>query len=129
MISKAIRITVFFLLIMVPLSSCRGTIPITGEDLTGEATTTAVDSVKGAQVIGKVSNIKTQVHAGAHDDLKLIEGEAELGNDDFVSVTDGGKARMEFPGPINLLLFNQSEMDGIKLEYDANSNPLIRNRL
>jgi hypothetical protein len=73
--------------------------------------------------------MKTQVHAGARDDLKLIEGKAELGNDDFVSVTDGGKARMEFPGPISLLLFNQSEMDGIKLEYDANSNPRIVNRL
>jgi hypothetical protein len=73
--------------------------------------------------------MKTQVHAGARDDLKLIEGKADLGNDDFVSVAEGGKARMEFPGPISLLLFNQSEMDGIKLEYDENSNPRIVNRL
>jgi hypothetical protein len=126
--SKVVRVTVF-LLVLVQLSSCNGFIPTTGQDLTGEATTTATDSATSTRVIGSVSNMKTQVHAGARNDLKLIEGKAELGNDDFVSVTDGGKARMEFPGPISLLLFNQSEMDGIKLDYDANSNPRIVNRL
>jgi len=110
---------------LVQLSSCSGFtgIPKTEIPKTGDAPTEAT------QVIGTVSNVRTQVHSGARDDLKLVEGQAELGNNDFVSVTDGGKARLEFPGPISLLLFNQSEIDGINLEYDANSNPRIVNRL
>jgi hypothetical protein len=115
---------------LVQLSSCSGFagIPNTRVPNTG-VPNTGVPNTGGSQVIGTVSNVKTQVHSGARDDLKLVEGKAELGNDDFVSVTEGGKARLEFPGPISLLLFNQSDMDGIKLEYDANSNPRIVNRL
>ncbi len=79
--------------------------------------------------IGTVSNIRTQVYAGILDELILIESEAELGNDEFVQVTNGGKARLHFPGPISLLLYNQSEMDKIKLEFENNSNPRIVNRL
>lgn len=135
MISRATTIRVFFL-VLATLSSCTGPlpVPVTGDDLTEvdlteEATDIPIASPEGPQVIGTVANVKTQVHAGARDNLKLIEGEAGLGNDDFVSVTDGGQARLEFPGPIQLLLFNQSDMDGINLEYDANSNPRIVNRL
>ena len=127
---------VIFLLLLVLLSSCAAPIPVTSGDTTpatdAEGDVIPTDAPSGpssSDSIGTVSNIRTQVHAGARDDLKLIEGETDLGNDDFVSVTDGGKARLQFDGPINLLLYNQSEMDGIKLEYDANSNPRIVNRL
>jgi hypothetical protein len=82
-----------------------------------------------ATTIGTVSNIRTQVYAGVPDSLKLIEGETDLGNDEFVKVADGGKARLNFPGPISLLLYNQSEMDNIKLEFESSSNPRIANRL
>lgn len=128
--------TVIFILLLVLLSSCIGPIPITSRDATpateaeGDLVPTGAPTEPSSpDSIGTVSNMKTQVHAGARDDLKLIEGETPLGNDGFVSVTDGGKARLEFPGPISLLLFNQSDMDGIKLEYDASSNPRIVNRL
>jgi hypothetical protein len=127
---------VIFILLLVLLSSCIGPIPIISRDATpateaeGDLVPTGAPTEPSSpDSIGTVSNMKTQVHAGARDDLKLIEGETPLGNDDFVSVTEGGKARLEFPGPISLLLFNQSEMDGIKLEYDENSNPRIVNRL
>jgi hypothetical protein len=125
---KVVKVTVF-LLVLVQLSSCNGSIPITGQEQTKEANPTPADSTGDTQVIGTVSNVRTQVHAGARDSLQLIDGETELGNEDFVSVTDGGKARLEFPGPVSLLMFNQSDMDGIKLEYDQNSNPRIVNRL
>ena len=112
--SKVMR-TIALFLVMVELSSCQRFIPETGN---------GTDNA-----IGTVSNIKTQVHAGTRDNPILIDGKTDLGNDDYVSVTNGGKARLEFPGPINLLLYNQSDMEGIKLEYDANSNPRIANRL
>lgn len=117
--SKVIRIIVFCQM-MLELSSCQGFVPITGN-----STSVPQDN----KAIGTVSNVKTQVHAGARDNPILIEGKTDLGNDDYVSVTNGGKARLEFPGPISLLLFNQSDIDGIKLEYDSNSNPRIANRL
>lgn len=125
MVSKWTRLAVF-LLLLIQLSSCNGTPDI---PVTGEITSTPGNSTEDSQVIGTVSNIRTQVHAGTQDNLKLIQGQSDLGNDDFVSVRDGGKARLEFPGPISLLLYNQSDMDGIKLEYDENSNPRIVNRL
>jgi hypothetical protein len=137
MTTRGAKITVF-LLILVTLSACAGPLPATVTeaeaeatelDQTEEPTDAPIASAEGSQVIGTVSNIKTQVHAGPSQDLQLVEGEAGLGNDDFVSVTEGGKARLEFPGPIHLLLFNQSDMDGINLEYDENSNPRIVNRL
>jgi hypothetical protein len=120
-----------FILFSVLLYSCRGEIPITGAGTSAptEAAVNIGNGLSSSEAIGTVSNIKTQVRAGVRDNLKLIEGETGLGNDDFVKVTDGGKARLEFPGPISLLLFNQSDMDSIKLEYDANSNPRIVNRL
>src|SRR5574341_1418031 len=128
--SKATRVP-SFLLMLVLLSSCGRYVPITGDNILAptEITVNPGNNRSSSETIGTVSNIRTQVHAGARDNLKLIEGETELGNDDFVRVTDGGKARLEFPGPISLLLFNRSDMDGIKLVYDANSNPLIVNRL
>jgi hypothetical protein len=122
--SKSMRITVFFLM-FVGLCSCQSIIPNTGNN-TPLPTNTSTDNNKP---IGTVLDIKTQVHAGARDNPVLIEGKTDLGNDDYVSVTDGGKARLEFPGPISLLLFNQSDMDGIKLESDVSSNPRITNRL
>jgi len=111
---------IVFLAMLVQLTGCGGSL---GTATSGTSPNNDTD------VIGTVSNLKTRVHAGAPDDLKLVDGQTELGNNDFVSVTDGGKARLEFPGPVSLLLFNQSEMDGIKLEYDPNSNPRIVNRL
>ena len=125
---KVARITVFFL-VLVQVTACSGPIPITGGDLTAQPTPTPGDQVDSRQAIGTVANIKTQVHAGARDNLELVEGKAELGNNDFVGVTDGGKARLEFPGPINLLLFNDSAIDRITLESDQNSNRRIVNRL
>src|SRR5687767_7386254 len=129
---KITSIVIFILL----LSSCTGPIPVTSGDATPTADSEVDVIPTDAQIdqsppasIGTVSNIRTQVHAGARDDLKLIEGEAELGNDDFVSVTDGGKARLEFPGPIRLLLFNKTDIDRVMLETDQNSNPHIVKRL
>src|SRR5687767_8310292 len=130
---KITSIVIFILL----LSSCTGPIPVTSGDATPTADSEVDVIPTDAQIdqsppasIGTVSNIRTQVHAGARGDLKLIEGKAPLGNDDFVSVTDGGKARLEFPGPIRLLLFNDSEVDRIKLDYDReNSYPVIAHKL
>jgi hypothetical protein len=127
-----------FLLILLQLASCTPqAIPITGGESTPAANqeaggiSTEAQTVQSSPTsIGTVSNEKTQVHAGARDDLKLVEGTAPLGNDDYVSVTDGGKARLEFPGPIRLLLFNDSEVDRVKLEYDReNSYPVIVHKL
>jgi hypothetical protein len=127
-----------FILILLQLASCTpGAIPVTGGESTPAASLEASDISTEEQVrpssqdsIGTVANERTNVHAGVRGDLKLIEGEAPLGNDDFVSVTDGGKARLEFPGPVSLLVFNNSELDRIKLEYDKeNSNPVILHRL
>src|SRR5689334_5691694 len=126
-----------FMLILLQLASCTGSIPITGGESTSAASPEAEGISTEEQVspasqdsIGTVANERTNVHAGARGDLKLIEGEAPLGNDDFVSVTDGGKARLEFPGPIRLLLFNDSEVDRIKLDYDReNSYPVIAHKL
>lgn len=134
---KAISITT--ILIFLQLASCTpsAVIPVTGDESTPAVTRAAEGGPTEAQSIlsapssiGTVSNEKTQVHAGARDHLQLVDGTAPLGNDDYVSVTDGGKARLEFPGPINLLLFNDSEVDGIKLEADKEkSNPIIIHRL
>jgi hypothetical protein len=131
--SRVTRGTVFFLML---LCSCRGSVQITG-DAAIPATEPKVDvTPTKAQTgptphdfIGTVSNMRTQVHAGARDDLKLIEGKVQLESGDFVSVTDGGKARLEFPGPIRLLLFNMTEVDRVTLETDENSNPRIVKRL
>ena len=129
---------ILFILILLQLASCTpGAIPVTGDESTPAASTEAGDISTAAQaspssqdLIGTVANERTNVHAGARGDLKLIEGKAPLGNDDFVSVTDGGKARLEFPGPIRLLLFNDSEVDRIKLDYDReNSYPVIAHKL
>jgi hypothetical protein len=102
-------------------------IPVTGN--TEIAPTPTTENTPSAASIGTVLNIRTQVYAGDPDSLKLIEGKTDLGNDDFVKVADGGKARLNFPGPISLLLYNQSEMENIKLEFENNSNPRIVNRL
>lgn len=129
--------TILFILILVQLSSCGGSIPateqgrvpVTGQEGDVLPTNTQSDQ-SSTDPIGTVSNERTQVHAGARDSLKLIEGTAPLGNDDFVSVTRGGKARLEFPGPISLLVFNKSEIDRIKLEYDQEkSDTRIMTRL
>ena len=87
------------------------------------------DTGSFSRVVGTVTNVKTNVQAGPLADLKNIIGKTDLGNDDFIKVTDGGKARLEFPGPINLLLYNESEIDSIKADVDENSNPRIANRL
>jgi hypothetical protein len=86
-------------------------------------------SAPAADAVGTVANIRTQVYVGALDNLVLIDGETDLGNNDYVKVADGGKARLEFPGPISLLLYNESEMDNLQLEFDSNSNPRIASRL
>ena len=131
--SRVTRGTVFFLML---LCSCRGSVPIPGDAAIPPTEPKADVTPTKAQIgptphdfIGTVSNIRTQVHAGARDDLKLIEGKVQLENGDFVSVTDGGKARLEFPGPIRLLLFNKTEVDSVTLETDENSNPRIVKRL
>jgi hypothetical protein len=111
---------------VIPRSDNTETAP--GTTTGNTASPTAVNTAS-SPTIGTVSNIRTQVYAGAPDNLKLIKGESKLGNEDFVTVADGGKARLIFPGPISLLLYNQSEMDGIKMEFENNSNPRIVNRL
>jgi hypothetical protein len=134
---RRIVLPMMSILILLQSASCTPGIPITGGESTPAATQEAGGSPTEVQTvaasptsIGTVSNEKTQVHAGAHDNLKLVEGTAPLGNDDYVSVTDGGKARLEFPGPIRLLLFNDSEVDRVKLEYDReNSYPVIVHKL
>ena len=87
------------------------------------------DQSSTSQVVGTVTNVRTNVQAGPLANLKIIVEKSDLGDDDFVKVTDGGKARLEFPGPISLLLYNESEIDSIKAEVDENSNPRIANRL
>ena len=87
------------------------------------------DTGSSSRIVGSITNVRTNVQAGPLRNLKNIEEKSDLGNDDFVKVTDGGKARLEFPGPINLLLYNETEIDNIKADIDENSNPRIANRL
>lgn len=105
--------------------------PLTAETMasTSPAITEASANPSSITIVGTISQIRTQVYAGILGNLILIDSEAELGNDEFVQVKNGGKARLNFPGPISLLLYNQSEMDKIKLEFESNSNPRIVNRL
>lgn len=113
-------------LVSILVTSCSQLIiPETGNS----ATAPAAENTEDTSIIGTVQNIRTQVYAGESNNLKLINGETDLGNNEFVKVEDGGKARLSFPGPINLLLYNQSEVDDIRLEFDDNSNPRIVNRL
>jgi hypothetical protein len=87
------------------------------------------DQDSSSQIVGSITNIRTNVQAGPLTNLKKIEEKTELGNEDFVKVTDGGKARLEFPGPVNLLLYNETEIDGVRTEVDENYNPRIFNRM
>ncbi len=82
-----------------------------------------------APTIGAISNLLTRVRAGASSALRDIEGREELQNGDGVQVTEGGKARLEFPGPISVLVYNESEVEGVRAEVESSSNPRIAHRL
>jgi hypothetical protein len=112
-----------------PTTENTESVPSPTTENTESAPSPTTENTPPAAAIGTVANIRTQVYAGAQNSLELIEGETDLGNDEFVKVADGGKARLNFPGPISLLLYNQSEMDNIKLEFENSSNPRITNRL
>lgn len=66
-----------------------------------------------SQAIGTILNLKTRVQAGTINELKEIDTKSELQNNDGIKVTNGGKARLEFSGPIFLLVYNDSEMEGV----------------
>jgi hypothetical protein len=79
--------------------------------------------------IGTVSNILTRVQAGISSNLRDVNGRKELQNNEGVKVTNGGKALLEFPGPINLIVYNESDLQGVNATVQPDSNPRIANRL
>lgn len=124
----ALSVTLIFILMQVISCGSNGFIPVTGEDTPNTKVGGEVNKAK-QEVIGIISKIRKAVRVGTREKLELLEGDGELKKDNFIKITDGGKARLEFPGPISLLLYNQSDLDGIKLEFDENSNPRMVNRL
>jgi len=82
-----------------------------------------------SQAIGTVWSLRNLVQAGPSSYLEEVENRRDLQNNDAIKVTGNGKARLEFPGPLKLLLYKDSEVQGITTGFGPGSNPRIISRL
>jgi len=75
--------------------------------------------------VGSITKDRSLVKAGPDNAMKTVSDSRDLYNDDSVNVTDGGKAFLTFPGGIEFILFNETEIDGVNVEISGSTPPRV----
>jgi hypothetical protein len=96
---KSLRLFAVFLVIVVVQSCCWGG----GKEIV-------------QQQIGTVQRVRSVVQSGPQNSLVEVTDIEDLFNDDAVRVTQGGSARLLFGNQIQINLFNDSELGGVKAD-------------
>jgi len=96
---KSLRLFAVFLVIVVMQSCCWGG---------------GKENVQ--QQIGTVQRVRSVVQSGPQNSLVEVTDIEDLFNDDAVRVTQGGSARLLFGNQIQINLFNDSELGGVKAD-------------